>query len=91
MRSIEDCRQEIDTINAKLLELFKQRLDVAREIAKIKKEKNLAVLDQTREDLIAKAIHQKALELGLDPTIMEKIIHLFISYTREIMAQEKKL
>lgn len=91
MRNLDDCRNDIDDINEKLLELFKQRLDVAKEIAKIKKQKNLSVLDQTRENLIAKKIHEKALKLGLDPTIMEKIIHQFISYTKDVMKREEKL
>ena len=45
-------RQEMDQLNQQLAELFIQRLEVARSISLIKKEKNLPLHDLEREQLM---------------------------------------
>ena len=47
---LELLRQEIDSIDAQIFDLFKQRLTVAKQIGAYKKEQDLAVLDSSRED-----------------------------------------
>jgi len=42
-------RQQIDKIDQQLLALFAQRMDIAAEIARIKVDKGLPILDRTRE------------------------------------------
>ncbi|MCR5055546.1 MAG: bifunctional chorismate mutase/prephenate dehydratase [Clostridia bacterium] len=46
---IKDLRENIDTIDKKLTELFSERMDVAAKIAEYKREKGLPVLDPVRE------------------------------------------
>lgn len=47
---LETLRQEIDSIDAQIFDLFEQRLTVAKQIGTYKKEHELSVLDSSRED-----------------------------------------
>ena len=47
---LETLRQEIDSIDAQIFDLFEQRITVAKQIGAYKKEQDLAVLDSSRED-----------------------------------------
>ncbi len=52
MKDIKECRKQIDTIDAKLRELFLERMEVVREIAEYKKENSLPANDPKREEEI---------------------------------------
>lgn len=47
---LETLRQEIDSIDAQIFDLFEQRIAVAKQIGAYKKEQDLTVLDSSRED-----------------------------------------
>ena len=47
---LETLRQEIDSIDAQIFDLFEQRIAVAKQIGAYKKEQDLAVLDSSREN-----------------------------------------
>ena len=57
---IEDLRNKIDNIDDELVSLLKERLSVASEIAKYKKENGLNVLDKTRERELINKVTEKA-------------------------------
>jgi len=46
---LQDYRKQIDRIDNELLRLFKERMDVVREIALYKKEHGLPIMDAARE------------------------------------------
>ena len=48
---LEMLRQEIDSIDAQIFDLFEQRVTVAKQIGAYKKEHGLSVLDSSREDV----------------------------------------
>ena len=57
MSLIENARIKINEIDAKMIELFKERIQAVMQILEYKKEHNLAVFDEKREiELIAKNI-----------------------------------
>ena len=47
---LETLRQEIDSIDAQIFDLFEQRIAVAKQIGAYKKGQDLAVLDSSREN-----------------------------------------
>lgn len=52
-------RIQLDEIDAKMLELFIQRLNIIKEIAHYKKINNINVLDESREkEIIAKGLNK---------------------------------
>ena len=57
MSLIEKARIKINEIDAKMIELFKERIQAVMQVLEYKKEDNLAVFDEKREiELIAKNI-----------------------------------
>ena len=46
---LQDFRRRIDETDDKLLQLFKERMDISRQIALYKKEHGLSVFDAARE------------------------------------------
>jgi chorismate mutase / prephenate dehydratase len=46
---LQDYRQQIDKVDDELLRLFKERMDISRQISQYKKEHSLPVLDAARE------------------------------------------
>ena len=52
---LEKQRAEIDAIDREIVELFERRMQVVVEVARIKKENGIAILDASREkEVIAK-------------------------------------
>ena len=57
MSLIDKARIKINEIDAKMIELFKERIQAVMQVLEYKKEHNLAVFDEKREiELIAKNI-----------------------------------
>lgn len=50
MKDISELRKEIDSLDIKLVKLFEARMRLSLSIAKYKKENNLQVLNQNREE-----------------------------------------
>jgi chorismate mutase / prephenate dehydrogenase len=84
--TLEELRMKIDAINRELIELFGKRLELTKEVARVKKEKNLPVLDESREALQYEALRKLAKDRGLSPMIIEEVFRLFIDYSRLEMA-----
>ena len=53
---LKDLRNEINAIDAQLVPLFLKRMGVSLEVAKVKQEKHMPVLDRTRERELLKAV-----------------------------------
>lgn len=64
MRDLSEIRTEIDEIDSQMLALFKRRMDCAKEVGYYKKEKNIPVLNQKREDEILAEVQEKSGEYG---------------------------
>ena len=54
--SLSSLRNQIDNIDSKILELFLERIDVCREIAKIKKSNSIPIENKKREKEILEHI-----------------------------------
>jgi len=49
MDKLIECRNKIDEIDTKIIELYQQRMNVVKEVALYKIENNMQVLDSSRE------------------------------------------
>ena len=62
-RNLSELREEIDSVDKKILDLFRDRMALSREIAKVKKANGMAILDVEREkdklDKIAKNVEDE--------------------------------
>lgn len=83
----EELRGKIDEIDAQLIKLFAERMDIAAGIAKFKKENNLPVLDPKRErEKIASVISQTPDELkDYTPILYDLIFELSRSYQNRLI------
>ena len=73
MNELEKCRQEIDSIDKELVELFEKRLNVILKVAEYKKNNNSPVLHSNREQQV------------LDNAVNNLKNKDFAPYTREFM------
>ncbi|MBO7649909.1 MAG: chorismate mutase [Lachnospiraceae bacterium] len=60
MKSLEECRMEIEKLDSKIVDLLVRRIYVTNEMAEAKKKQNLPVYDQLREDLLRRRVRQLA-------------------------------
>lgn len=79
---LEELRKEIDAIDAEVIELIGKRIDTVREIAKVKKQHQLPILDGSREEEIRMFVKNLAKKRGLSSTVMGELIELILDYSR---------
>jgi chorismate mutase / prephenate dehydratase len=85
---LDHCRKDIDAIDAEILSLLSQRLDVAADIGRIKDRMGLAVFDPVREKAILDRMAQKSQGL-LTPVAIRDIYTRIISAGRAVQGSLK--
>ena len=60
MKTIEECRLEIEKLDSKIVDLLVRRVFTTNEMAEAKKKQGLPIYDQMREDLLRRRIRQLA-------------------------------
>ena len=83
--SIENCRNMIDDIDSKILELFHQRMDVVTEIARLKRESHTSVLNRKRErEILHRVFNDSQNGLGkYSVNLFTTLMELSRAYQRE--------
>jgi chorismate mutase len=82
--SLAPLRQQIDQIDQEIIRLLTQRMTVSRQVAKIKIDQNLPVLNAGREVEILEKLEKMATNLGMRQGFISEI------YT-QIFAESKKI
>ena len=88
---INEARKQIDEIDAELSELFMKRMKASAEIAEYKKQNNLPVFDEKREQGIIKKICEKSSQEN-EKFLKEfyiKIFELSRSFQQEIIGSQE--
>ena len=70
---LEKQRAEIDAIDREIVALFERRMQVVVEVAQIKKENGMAILDANRE----KEVIQKVQSYLKDATLKEELAEVY--------------
>lgn len=78
-------RQEMDETNQRLIELLARRVEIAREISRIKRGEHLPVEDQEREEAQRREVDHYAERYGLDSGVVEQIFSLIVAYCKREM------
>jgi len=71
--SVTDLREEIDRIDAELLETLATRMQVVEQIARLKRAENVTSLQMSRWEEILRDRQERAAELGLDPAYVKDV------------------
>lgn len=92
MRDLSDIRVDIDRIDNELIELFKQRMNCAKEVAQYKKNRGISVLNTERENEILDSVEQKGGEYGKYARLLySNIMELSRSLQHSIIGSGKQL
>lgn len=75
MSEIDLLRIEIDDIDQELTKLLERRLNVAKKIAEYKKEQDLPILDESREEVVI----QKNIDRLDNPDYADNVREFYIS------------
>ena len=91
--NLEECRKEIDIIDKELVALFVKRMNVAKEVAKYKKETGKAVYDAERERQLLEKIENEAGEEFGDYTrrLYSSILELSRNYQSKSVAMSSAI
>jgi chorismate mutase len=87
-QEITQPRNEINKINEEIVLILKQRVEVAKKIAEIKKKYGKQIIDSGREKLVISQARTQGLEQGLNPEGVERIFQEIIKLCVEV---EKKI
>ncbi len=79
---LTECREKLDAIDAKIVKLFEERMEISEEVAAYKAAHDLPVLDAAREEIKL----QSVAELTGNPKNREAVTELFT----KIMALSRK-
>lgn len=82
-------RAEIDAIDKELVELFERRMDAVTEVARIKKENNLPVLDQSREDMVLEKVRNLTQNKAYADSLVAVYKHL-MNVTKEFEEEQNR-
>lgn len=92
MQNLGEIRTEIDKIDNELIELFKKRMDCAKAVGYYKKEKNVPVLNEARENEILDAVEEKGGEYGAHARLLySNIMELSRALQHNIVGSGKEL
>ena len=91
MKSLQDIRREIDSIDAEILALLQKRFLCSKEIARIKQETGMPVFDRTREEELFARIEAIAKKEGIPPSVAQSIFTEIVHQSRRVQEREKSL
>lgn len=89
---LEEIRSEIDNIDKQLLELFKMRMDCARQVGEYKLANNIPILNMERENEILDAVEANGGEYGYAARLLySNIMELSRALQHDIVGSGKEL
>lgn len=92
MKDLNQIRQEIDSIDKQLIELFKQRMDCAKAVGEYKKANSIPVLNQSRENQVLDKVENMGGEYGTFARLLySNIMELSRALQHTIMGSGKAL
>ena len=74
MNSLDELREEIDSVDNDLIELIAKRMAVVEKVVQIKQELSIPVVNENREAEVAKKWEEKAKKLNLDSEHLSRIL-----------------
>ncbi len=88
MQTIDELREQIDSVDREIVELLKKRMDIAKQIGKLKMQSSTSVHQKTREVAVLDRIKLLANSLGLSEDFVIDLYTLIFAESRRL---QKKL
>lgn len=80
--SLKELRQEVDMLDIEIIKVLGRRIEIVRQIAQVKKENQLPIFDEKREEEIRREVRKHAKIQGLSAEMMLEIMQLILDYSR---------
>ena len=80
---LEECREKIDEIDTKILELLNRRAGLSRRVGRIKASAGLPIIDLRREDVILRRVVRNSAG-EMSPDSVERIYGEILAESRRI-------
>jgi chorismate mutase len=80
--SLEELREEIQTIDREIVEKIAQRTYVADTIAQVKAEQGLPTTDESQEQAVMDRAGENAEQFGVDANLVKAIFRLLIELNK---------
>ena len=78
---LDDLRQRLNELDARILDLVAERQSVVDEIGAVKRESRQPTRDFAREKQVLEAARDRALKLGIAPDLAESLMELLIRFS----------
>lgn len=88
MNKLEEKRQKIEEIDKKIIRLLGERLDLVKEIGRIKKDNNLEIEDLKREEKIKEEYKKIAKDLNLEPEELWQVFEKIIEWSKKVQKKD---
>jgi chorismate mutase len=85
---LDALRQEVERIDRTLIQLIAERVEIARKIGVVKRERELPTLDPAREAAVVRRAGSLAREAGLDDEDVRYIFWHLIGLSRRAQMEE---
>jgi chorismate mutase len=85
---LEKLREQIDSIDDEIVGLLSKRMDIVKEVGKLKKEHQVEPLDTNRLEALLTSKKSKAKVLGVSQTFIGKVFELIHEHS---VAIQKKI
>ncbi|RRJ33602.1 chorismate mutase [Halocatena pleomorpha] len=80
--TLEQLRDEIETIDQEIVELIAQRTYVAESIASVKRERGLPTTDESQEQQVMERAGENAARFDVDANLVKAIFRLLIEINK---------
>jgi monofunctional chorismate mutase len=69
--TIDQLRNKIDAIDAEIIKLFESRMKIVKDIGELKKNNQLSVIDQNREDQVKAKVVSRLQNKALEAYVLQ--------------------
>lgn len=81
---LEEYRQQIDTLDTKIISLLANRIEICKKVANYKKKQNIPMMQPDRVNQVIERCVRLGTQLNLSGTVIENIYRLIIAETCRI-------
>ncbi|KKR18274.1 MAG: Chorismate mutase [candidate division CPR2 bacterium GW2011_GWC1_41_48] len=86
--NLDEVRQAIDRIDAEILNLIAERMELARKAGEVKKNLGKDIFDSKREEEVIESRVKTAENLNLNSRFTAQLFNFIIKYSREVQGEK---
>ncbi|MEM2759976.1 MAG: aminotransferase class I/II-fold pyridoxal phosphate-dependent enzyme [Nitrososphaerales archaeon] len=89
MDDLEKLRGEIREVTAEIMRRVKKRMEIAKQIGKIKNRKGLDIVDEKTEEELRKSVIQLCSQIGLETDIGIRLLDILLNESERVQTKRK--